>query len=99
MNPAISEATPPLTAPGGGADALLAECEAFIAKWQISTSQLGVWAIGDKKLVFRLREGKDVVTNTETRVRAFITGFETCASRYGITASSPQARPARKADE
>ncbi len=64
-----------------GAEGLLREIEAFIEKWGITQTSFGILAINDSKLVPRLRNGTDVLTNTGMRCRAFMRGYEAGASR------------------
>jgi lysine/ornithine N-monooxygenase len=51
---------------------LLTEIEAFLAESGLSASRFGWLATRNARLVERLREGKPVLTTTETRVREWL---------------------------
>jgi hypothetical protein len=51
---------------------LLIEIEAFLIESGLSASRFGLLAAKNARLVERLREGKPVLTTTETRVREWL---------------------------
>lgn len=51
---------------------LLSEIEAFLAETGMGPSYFGKQACGNSEIVARLKEGRRVWPETETRVRAFI---------------------------
>ena len=51
---------------------LIQEIEDYLAETGMGPSYFGVRAAGNPQLVNRLRKGRDVLTTTETRVRAYI---------------------------
>ena len=53
-------------------EALLTEIERYLAKSGFSPSRFGKLACGNRRVVERLRDGKDVTTRTEARIRQWI---------------------------
>ena len=53
-------------------DALIDEIEAFLANHGMPPSTFGQQAIGDGKLVFDLREGRDLRSRTVERIRNYM---------------------------
>ena len=54
---------------------LLAEIEAFLTRHNMAASTFGRMAIKSHKLVYRLREGKDITTSSADAVRAFMASY------------------------
>lgn len=57
------------------AQALIEECEKFCARWNLSDSRFGVLALGNDRILPRLRDGLDVRLSTVSRLRDFMAGY------------------------
>ncbi|MBK8467809.1 MAG: hypothetical protein IPL32_18515 [Chloracidobacterium sp.] len=64
-------------------DTLLADIEAFLASTGMKHTAFGSQALKDPAFVTRLREGKDVRTDTIERVRSFMEGYRAPLARRG----------------
>lgn len=66
---------------------LLEEIEGFLVRTGMNATEFGIQSKRDRALVFRLREGKDVLSGTASDLRQFMENYRPLA----------RARPERRA--
>lgn len=65
---------------------LLSEIEAFLAETGMGPSYFGEKAVGNSKLVSRLRAGSTITFNTARRARAFMEERRVASAKKGAAA-------------
>jgi len=68
------------------ANSLLDDIDAFLSETGMGASYFGKVAAGNSEIVHRLRKGKRVWPETETKVRAFIKAQRRAKTRQGVAA-------------